>query len=507
MPGSFKHENIAQLAFCPEMTQDLPNWKMQVASGVASPPSIVAPMGAALPGFHNGNVDPQQNNDDHYNGLFAYCKTGSNAGQIRKVSDYSCPVGAAPQNATFLLDAAAPGEPVDLPSVPGAGETWYLFAPLPAKGVSPTMDIEKLPREYETLTFDPPPFVAGLLTGGISFETEVFGLEQPRNAATGSGSVDPDRIGHLLQGLGQRVVGAGSAVIAGPSTNTRIYVGSNSGYTTSRIPEAGKSNVVQVQGTGPTFRGSAVDEIRRVTVLGNDASGDYIEVTPNLSNIPNVAAEVFACETFIPAETGHRSHTFLHLKDDQIFEFIGCLISVAGTWNYGQLTMLQVDSQGSTWAIYDADSWDGVQSYKNPVPVLEGSAFFVEALGPVASDSALPMTEFGFDYAVERTIQKVTTGQTMKISGRVPVLNCKFADVDGDLKQSTTQYSELQGSEGFFLAQAGIAGGESVALLAYGQIESMPLSPQDGIMYWDASLKHVDGDRASVPYKMLICRF
>lgn len=508
MPNSFKHENIAQLAMCPEMVQDLPVWKMQIASGVASPPSITAAMGVAIANHHNGNVDTTENNDDHYNNLYAYCKTGSNAGEIRKISNYACPVGVAPQNAVFTLAAAAPGETTDLPNAVGAGETWYLFAPLPAMNVSPTADIEKLQREYETLTFDPAPFIAGLLSGGISFDMEIPGLEQVRDQATGATLTDPDRFGHLLQGLGQRVVGAGSQVKAAPpSTVTRIYVNSNSGFTASRIPETGKSNMVQVQDTGAVVRGSNVDEVRRITAIGTAGADDYIEVSPQLSSIPVPGKECYACETIIPAELNHSSVTFLHLKDDQIFEVIGCLISASGSWNYGQLIQLSIDSQGSTWNFHDSDGWDGVQSQQPPIPVLEGSAFFNESLGATPALAALPMTEFGFDYSVERTIQKVTTGQTMKVSGRTPTANIKFADVDANMKQSTSTFSELQGSRGYLLAQGGVSAGNTVALLMYGQIESMGRVGQDAIMYWDAALKHSDGDMQSSPYKMLLCRF
>lgn len=505
MPGSFKHEKIAQLAFCPEITQDNPNWKIQTNGGTATgPPTLTAAIAAAIANHHNENIPNSAANDDFYNGIFAYCKTGTNAGEIRKILDFAVVAGTA----TWTLGAAEPGGTVDLPNVPGAGETWYFMAPLPAMNVSPAMDIEKLQREYETLTFDPPPFVAGLKTGGITFDTELPGLEQVRNAATAATLTDPDRFGHLLQGLGQRVVGAGTLVKAAPaSTVTRIYVDDNSGFTASRIPEAGKSHLVMVQDTGSLVRGSNVDEIRRVTAVGIAGVDEYIEVAPQLSSIPAAAKEVYACETFIPAELNHRSHTFLHLKDDQIFEVIGCLVSVSGTWNYGQLISLSVDSQGSDWNVHDSDGWDGVQSSQAPVPVLEGSAFFNESLGATPTLAALPMTEFGFDYAVERTIQKVTTGQSMKINGRVPVANLKFADVDGNLKQSTSTFSELQGSKGFMLAQGGVSAGNAVALLMYGQIESMPVTPQDGIMYWDASLKHVDGDFSQTPYKMLLCRF
>lgn len=510
MPGSFKHANIGQLCFCPEMVQDSPIWKLQINGGTTSPPTLTAAMGSAIANHYNGNIDTTVNNNDWYNGLFAYCKSGSNAGQIRKITDYTCATGAAPQTATFTLTNAAPGETVDLTNAIGATETWYFFAALPASNVSPTLEVEKIQREYETLTFDPPPFVAGLMNSGVSFDCEIAGLEQPRDAATGSGSVDPDRWGHLLQGLGSRVVGAGSTVVnpsTGSNSPSKIYLTSTAGFTSDRIPSAGKSNMIMFQDTGALYRGSNNDEIRRVVSVGTDAGGSFVTVAPNLSSTPVATKEAYAGECFVPAELNHVAMTFLYLKDDQIFEMPGCLISVSGSWNYGQLITLSIDSAGSSWYVYDNDGWDNVQSSNAPIPVLEGSAFFNESLSADPAIAGLPMTEFGFDYAVERTIQKVTTGQTMKINNRTPVMNLKFADADANLKQSTSAFSELQGSKGYLIAQGGVSAGSAVALLAFGQIESMPITEQDGIMYWDASLKHVDGDMQSNPYKMLIYRF
>ena len=83
--------------------------------------------------------------------------------------------------------------------------------------------------------------------------------------------------------------------------------------------------------TGALYRGSNNDEIRRVVSVGTDAGGSFVTVAPNLSSTPVATKEAYAGECFIPAELNHIAMTFLYLKDDQIFEMPGCLISVSGS--------------------------------------------------------------------------------------------------------------------------------------------------------------------------------
>lgn len=500
MSGALKSTNIGQLAICPQWNDLTPNWYIEVSGGTNSPPTATLAMGPAAtpadPLAHNVNLPDDVAADGFLDGLYAYFATGSNAGQWRKVNVYAR-TGAGAAQIDFAV--GEPGGTLDLPFAPASGDVIYIYAPLPADAISDAGEVEKLPREYETLTYDRPPHLVGLKTNTVSFGVELPGLETPRNSAQGSTAGQRDRWSHLLEGIGSLVQGAGTLTHpTEPSTTSRIYVVSNAGFTSDRVPGAGTSNHLLHNG-----------QLRRVTATGlGGGSGlvPYVEVTPNLAAAPAAGLEVTACETYIPAESGHRKFTVLRRRDDQLREYKGCVITASGTMSYGAMVKLTIEGMGDDFEIYDTLPWNGVQSSQSPLVPNVGSGFFLEPLGPVPTDAALPLTEFTFDLGVERTLHKLATGHQNRVTGRATTMTAKVANADRSLKLGGT-FSDLGGQRGYMLGQAGTAEGNAVGFSAYAQIESCSESEQDGLSYWDLGLRHVDGDFQSTPYKPLLMRF
>jgi len=252
--------------------------------------------------------------------------------------------------------------------------------------------------------------------------------------------------------------------------------------------------------------------MRRITGVGTGGGTGlvpYIDVAPELSTVPTPgsATEVYACETYVPAEDGQKKFTVLRRRDDQLREYRGCVITVSGTMNYGQLVKLTIDGMGDDFKIWDSLPWNGVQSSQSPVVANVGSGFFLEPLGSTPADTALPLTELGFDFGVERSLQRLSTGHQQRVTGRPnTTLTAKVANADGQLKTGST-FSELEGQVGYILAQCGVDAGAAVGFSAYAQIVTCTESDQDGISYWDLSLRHTDGDFQSTANKPLLMRF
>lgn len=456
MGDSFKRVNLGVLAFVHEAVEGISNFEVAATgtSGGGSEDTIIA------------SVDDSV--DDEFIGYQVYIKTATNTaneGQVRTITDYSAISG-------FTLDSA-------LPAVTTTGDVFYMFSFLPAKSVSPDIQIEMLEREFETLSYDKPCMVPGLKTWTLSADVEVPGLESPSDSATQPGI---DRFSNFLQVIGKRSAPAGNTVGAGATMSNIPLSDANEFEVGSLVQINGEVRVVSAVNTGP----------------------DSIDVKPDLTNTPTAGTVVYSAECFTPAETGHRSVTFICVKDDQLYLMKGGKVSISGTFNWGTLAMLSFEADGTEWDIIDSfDAFGGFHSANKAPAVVKGAALF----GLDEPEGVLLASEVEWDISHTREETRDSgvggAGNIFKITDRNSTIRIK------ERTANATTFVRLEnGTFAELLAYAGEGPGSTLAIYGQGQYESVSISDSAGIVAYDGQLRQVDNHtEADKAYKLLFCRF
>lgn len=447
MSDAFKRTALGLLAFCPEIVQGVKNTRFNASGGTATTVTAATSGGqdnAQLAGAAAG----------FFIGLFLYflpnTTTAALQGLVVPITAFSEAAGTA----TFTTTTTMPASPVN-------GDSFMVFAALPASGASPSFGYENLEREaFERQTLDAPTSVKGLKQCSLSFNLEMSGLEVPlANSATPT----PDRISKFLEAVGQRRAVAGTTVSGGSSTTTVVDVTSAASFAVG--------DLVMIDG-----------EIRRITAVDTVATPDNITVAPALSAAPADTTVVYQSERFTPYDTGHPSLTFLLLRDTQLIQMIGCVVSVGLTGTFGALTQMTVEADGSDWTIEDTVTLDGAQSTKKALPFVIGDVFF-------GADD-LCVNNFAFELGHGRqALRDTCAGQRQYVTSRDASLQVVWRNTVKTPKDTW----EAQGTASRLLLAVGNTAGAAFAITGVGQIQDpAAMADVEGHQYWDASFAFRD---------------
>lgn len=462
MSDAFKRTALGLVGFCPELTQGTPNWKF-VANGGSGTTATLDTGGAQ----HNAALAAM--GDDFLNELWIYFKSDTTTSALRgkcyRISD------SARSTTTVTLTT-----PSAMAASPASGDVFYVFAPIKASEVQVTPATENLARTFERQTLDAPSSLKGLKTCSGSFKLELEGLEQEN----GNGDTPrPDRLSRFLECIGDRRSVAGTTVSGGSSTTTQVDV------TSAASLQAG--DLVMISG-----------EIRRVTATDTAATPDNITVSPPLSAAPADTTEVFVAETYTPADTGHRSHTMLFLRDTQLTEVRGCVFSVSAEASFGQPAMLSCEFDAGIWDMEDTFTLDGQQSTKKAIPYIQGESHF--GTTEICTNSL----NFAFGHGRQQ-LRDTCENSSFYVTSRDSTCQVVFRNKDAVPKETW----EGAGTFDYLLCAVGNAAAAAAALCGKAQIQD-PASASDveGHQYWDATFGFKDDqtDYAS-PTKPVLARF
>lgn len=447
MSDSFKRTALGLLAFCPEVTQGVKNTKFVANGGTGTTATLDtggAQDNAALAAVAN----------DFFNGLYLFFAANTTTtalqGKVYKISDFA----RSSTTCTFTTSAT-------MAASPASGDIFYVFAPIQASSVSVTAGYENLSREaFERQTLDAPTSVKGLKQASGSFNLEAWGLEQEN----GNGDTPAlDRLSQFLLAFGTRRSVAGTTVSGGGSSTTVVDVSSAAGFAVG--------DLVLIGG-----------EVRRITAVDTGSTPDNITVAPALSAAPADTTEVFGSERFTPYDTGHVTHTILHLRDVQLLTLIGCSFSFGLTATYGGLTQMQVEFDANDWQIEDTVTLDGEQSTKKALPWTVGDVFF--------GSTELCVNNFNFtENAGRQTLRDTCAGQRLFVTSRDASLQVVWRNTVKTPKDTW----EANGTHDRILLQVGNAAGAALAITGQGQIQDpAAMADVEGHQYWDASFAFRD---------------
>ena len=447
MSDSFKRTALGLLAFCPEVTQGTKNTKF-TASGGTGTTATLSTAGA------QDNAALAAVADDFFNGLYIYFDSATTTtalrGKVYKITDFA----RVSTTCTFTVGETMAG-------TPASGDIFYVFAPLQASGAPVTFGYENLTREaFERQTLDAPTSKKGLKVVNGSFNLELWGLEQEN----GNGDTPtPDRLSQFLLAFGARRSVAGTTVSGGSSTTTSVDVSDASGLTAG--------DLVLING-----------EVRRVTATDTVSTPDNITVSPALSAAPADTDEVFVGERFTPYDSGHVSHTILHLRDTQLVTAIGCVFSFGVTATFGGLVQMQCDFDGESWTIEDTITLDGEQSTKTALPWTIGDAYF--------GTTELCVNNFNFaENAGRQQLRDTCANQRQFVTSRDASLQVVWRNTVKTPKDTW----EANGTHDRILLSVGNAAGAAIAITGQGQIQDpAAMADVEGHQYWDASFAFRD---------------
>jgi hypothetical protein len=306
MSGNYKRDNIGLLGIIPELVQGVPNWDFNQKAGGGGANTFTVDVTAGA-GAHDLNIAGA--NADYFKGMKLRFRndTTTTALQGKEYTILSFLVAGGV--ATFTTTA-------NMAASPAATDRAVVWCPLPASSVKPDVTaVEDLKRdEFERVTYDPPSSIPGLPSCKVSFDCEIPGLETP----SGIGSADAtDRFSHLLKAIGTRTASNGLTLAALVHTVNTILMASTTGR------NVGDHVLIN----------NLVRKIKTVT------TNTSIEIEPDLSAAPNNAGGdvLYAAEEWVPVDESHQSLTILYLKDDQLFELLGCVGTFKGTMTWGKL--------------------------------------------------------------------------------------------------------------------------------------------------------------------------
>jgi hypothetical protein len=463
MSDAFKRTALGLLAFCPEVVQGVKNTRFTASGGTTT-------TATASTGGGQDNAQLAGAAAGFFLGLFLYFLPNTTTAALRGLVVPITAFSEAAGTATFTTTTTMPASPAN-------GDSFMVFAPLPASSVSPSFGYENLEREaFERQTLDAPSSVKGLKQCSISFNLEMFGLETPLpNGATPA----RDRLSRFLEALGQRRAVAGTTVSGGSSTTTVVDVTDASAFAVG--------DLVMIGG-----------EIRRITAIDTGATPDNITVAPALSSAPLDTTVVYQSERFTPYDTGHPSHTILLLRDTQLIQMIGCVFSFGLSGTYGGLTQATIEGDGSDWTIEDTVTLDGAQSTKKALPFVIGETFF--------GSTGVCVNNFSFELGHGRqALRDTCAGQRQYVTSRDASAQVVFRNTSKTPKDTW----EAVGTHDRFLLTVGNVAGAAFALTGVAQIQDpAEMADVEGHQYWDASFAFRDDQTDyTTAHKPEIARF
>ena len=451
MADDFKRGSIGFVGVCKEATQGTPNWDA-TATGTGTTTTTVVNSSPFT------DIDDDFFNDDHY----LYCYSGANAGEMKKITDWS------KSTTTFTHEAFSVAT--------ASGDRFFVLAPIPATSPEPEAGYVMLPRDaFHRQTLDPPSSLTGLKKASIAFDCEVPALENPSTSSTAPGK---DRFSALLSIIGSRTARTGNTLGADLAAgSTTVTTGSAHGYAVG--------DHVMIDG-----------QVRHVETVPSTTS---FTIEKGLSSLVSSGSTIYTPEQWTPADTGHQALTVLCLMDDQLYSLEGCVGSVAGTWTFGKLQKFSFSFDGESWEVEDSVDVTNILAQSSELVVA-----FTTGCGHFGS-TGLAINEATFDLGHEREQHiDCEAGQRYFITTRKSTIGLKFRNKD---KTPLTSWI-ANATQGRVVFQGGSAAGGCVALSANGQLESAGKDVQAGILHYDAKLVCVD-DQTSVAYstKMCLLRF
>tara|TARA_Y100001938_G_scaffold90901_1_gene124637 strand:- start:1377 stop:2786 length:1410 start_codon:yes stop_codon:yes gene_type:complete len=469
MSDNFKRSRIGIFGYVPEVTQGKRCFKLKATGGSSS--SLVV-SNAVSTGFDNENLTDTPT--DFFKGLQLYGITGSNAGKILDITSQTYSLGSV----TFNFATAG---------IVSAGHTFYLLGRLPASNVSITSGKENLTREeFVRPTLDRPSSLKGLSTVSGSFDMELCGHATGTDASTVALPVDA--YSAFFSGIGTRAAGGGATVASGASSSV-FDVGGGEGA------RFAVGDFVMVN-----------NEVAKITNI----STDTLTVAPAFSDIPAGSDVVYGAEYYTPDDTGHRSFTFVHLADDQLWTYSGCVYSLSFSGDFGALTSASVEFTGEDYSV-DTASVTGF-SFDNPspttVPFVTGRA----TVNDGSSDIALYIGSVEFDYGngIELT-RDTNENQQAFIITRESTLGASLRDRNESAFAFKNQATGIEalGTKLTTTVQVGNVATKCVGVHGKTQFQDpASMSDRNGINYYDVNLWFCDDSTDVInPTKPIFFRF
>ena len=470
MANNFKRSRLGIFGYVPEVTQGKKNFYFE-ATGGSTTTLVVTDLASV--GFDNENLTDTPT--DFFKGLQLYGVTGANAGKILDITSQSYSAGV-PNTITFTFATT---------SAVVAGNTFYLLGRLPASNVSITSGKENLTREeFVRPSLDRPSSLKGLSTVSGSFDMELCGHATGTDASTVALPVDA--YSAFFSGIGTRAASGGDTVSSGAS-----------------------SSVFDVTNGARFEIGDFIMVNNEVAKITNKAS-NTLTVAPAFSATPAGSDVVYGAEYYTPDDTGHRSFTFVHLADDQLWTYSGCVYSLSFSGDFGALTSASVEFTGEDYSV-DTASVTGF-SFDNPspttVPFVTGRA----TVNDGSSDISLYIGSVEFDYGngIELT-RDTNENQQAFIITRESTLGASLRDRNESafaFKNQSTGIEAL-GTKLTTTVQVGNVATKCVGVHGKTQFQDpASMSDRNGINYYDVNLWFCDDSTDVInPTKPVFFRF
>ena len=448
MSGNLKLKKIGTVFFCPEITKGTANYDNTTDTLGTTTTAIVSGLGGT---------------DDMFIGLQMYFYSGANSGRVVTVTDYATSTGT-------LTFSPADGQGAFSAAV-AVGEKFLLGAILPASNPSFAPQTRFIDRdEWETDTLEKPSGIAGPNESTWSFDSEVGGLTTTAGDSTTAGA---DRFSRLLEMIGSFTSGTGTTVDGDWGSTTSGDVDSVSGLSVG----------------DPIMIDNEVAIIQTI-------SSKTLTVAPAFTSAPTDTTVVYAGEVHTPADSGHKSFTICHLKDDQLWAFVGCVGNVKASATFNELLKFSFDGQGGSWSITDSYSdLDGLQDSNKPIAVISARLHFG------STTTWCNSFEWDLGHSVE-SVEDCHAGVEKIVADRSATAKVTFRNRDN----TPLETWQKEKTTGLLVVQAGNSAGNVVVIYGQVQIESVEDAEYNGVLAYSASLKFYDDRGTLTPTKPKIAR-
>jgi hypothetical protein len=407
--------------------------------------------------------------------------TAANKGLTRRIIGYTS--GA---DNFFTLDSVLPANPAN-------NDTAYIYKPFRAKLNTFKLNVEKLPRDYHTSSYERPSPVVGKNSGDLDFTTEF--LCDSINDTSALSAFTKSVSTELMEACFGKPFQAASAV--------HIHTGVIDGTTQFHVDDVtglvvkGMLAIKNAAGTGWYIRQiSAID----VALL-------QIQISVAVPVPLGVGTEVYRLATYRPEDLGTisvppgatnsyentRSVTIGVFKNNQLTTFAGCVGNVKTELTPAGLAQLTFTLKADTAVQVDGFTaeqqlWkDGIQFSTMKPPANLGGSVYNGATAWIA-------TKLAFDFGLKTIEKPIFTSAT----GRN-----RFSNVGRDPKVSATIYNLSNGEMALFtanttvgvFAQMGdpvnVAGGFAFAVEEAILADIQP-SDMEGCEMYDATIQPCD---------------
>ena len=464
-------DRIGLVCFVPEVTKGTPNWNLDADDTTSGGPIQSTTVTYVDTATGSGAHDLALNGaaDDLFIGMLLYAVDGANAGAVVEITDFA----EASSAAVFTHTAWASGSPVaDTNQI-------YLIGPLQASDASFTPHTENVPREgFARQTLDGPSSLKGKTFGTGSFNFEPIAMEVP---STSSAAATMDGMSQFLRAIGTRRVGVGTTFAAGWNTVT--------------------GDVADASGllAGDYIMGGTNNEIRRITSI----STNTLVTAPPWSTTPINTETCLPAEQWVPADTGHQSHTILYVADDTYVEFKGCVFSFGLTGEIGGKVMASAEFDCGSWS--QNSSAFTVLGQQSARRALEFKASGVHHF----STTALGITSFEWTLGHGRTeLFDTAAGNLYFASTRESTMSVTHRD-QGESALALRETWESSGTIAKLIIAVGNATGAAVGVGGQAQVQDpSEYSSVNEFRHFDTTFAFVDNqESAATAEKPIFFRF